>query len=271
MISIYSHSQKTYNLDVPITAEVRGKVFIYDGIGYLANKVYNIETGDTVKVKGRIISSGRYLVDFKNCIDCAINSFFVVSNKLLDSIIDSGIDGTKQIERKAKREIDSLVGVRRTEEKIKMIDEYRSTCQYDKNEVDEFDGKLKRFTEKYCIEQEPGNSIGQFCIQLRRIGNNDYAVFEHFLDLGCTSSYASDKSVVLVKLESGDIVKFYHSGKLDCGSFKLFGKLTETDMVRLKNSPIALVRLEGTESYFDVDKISYKEVFMEKIDCLNSQ
>ncbi|WP_421803845.1 hypothetical protein [Flagellimonas sp.] len=273
LFCFYANSQKVYELPEPINAAVRGKVYIYKGGDiWPPKKEYGIKEGDTIKIKGKLRSNGNYLIDFKDCLDCYIQAFFIEpsTNKSLDLIFDEIKDKVKNNERVAQQKRDSLIKIRKAENKSQMIAEYKSSCQYARNEKDEFTGKLHRYTEKYCIEQDPGNSIGEFCIQLRRIGNNDYVIFEHFIDLGCASSYITNKSVVLVKLENEDIVKFYHSGKTDCGSFRLIGRLTEGDKNRLKKSPISIIRLEGTDSYFDVEDIVYKDMFIDKIDCLDN-
>ncbi|MBA4746279.1 MAG: hypothetical protein H2058_13575 [Muricauda sp.] len=279
LFSFYANSQKVYELPEPINAVVRGKVFLYEDLGWPPVKVFGIKAGDTVTIKGKAKSNGNYLIDYKECIDCAIQTFFIepTANKRIDLIFDEIKDKIKNNKRVAKEKLDSLAAIRDSinaikflEEERQMIAEYKSSCQYARNEKDEFTGKLHRYTEKYCIEQDPGNWIGQFCIQLRRIGNIDYAIFEHFIDLGCTSSYEANKSVVLVKLENDDIVKFYHYGKTDCGSFRLIGRLTEGDKNKLKKSPISIIRLEGTDSYFDVEDIVYKDMFIDKIDCLDN-
>ncbi|SIR08075.1 hypothetical protein [Maribacter ulvicola] len=142
--------------------------------------------------------------------------------------------------------------------------EYKKNCQYETNEIDDFNGKLRKYTDFYQV----GDILSYLSIQLRNFGGNYSIVFDSAEDLGCASSYSHDKSFVQVKLENGDIVKFYHFGETDCGSFRLQGRLTSGEYNRLLKSPIDKIRLQGTSYYNDIEDIVYKEVFMDKLKCL---
>ncbi len=273
LISMVSYCQNSYDLDEPLVALVRGKPFIYDGKDYDAKRVYNIMAGDSIRIKGVLRNTGRYLIDFKDCNDCAISTFFIEPNPVIENLITQTVEEIKKSEKLAneetKRKRDSLIKLRKVENRKQKIEEYKTICQYSQNNIDEFDGVLKTYTESYCVDNDPGEGFVGMCIQLRKIGNNEYVVFEHFIDLGCTSSYETNKSVVKVKLENNDILEFYHRGDIDCGTYRLFARLTPSDKARLKRSPISIIRLEGTDSFFDVKDIVYKDIFIDKLRCLD--
>ena len=77
------------------------------------------------------------------------------------------------------------------------------------------------------------------------------------------------KSSVVFKLENGELVKFYHSGQLDCGEFMLFGKLSNSEIEKLKSSKIDMVRIEGTKHYSDIENLVWTTFFQDKLSCIN--
>ena len=95
-----------------------------------------------------------------------------------------------------------------------------------------------------------------------------YLYFTTNLDIGCTNPYKSDRSTAKIKLENGDILNFYHSGVLDCGEYYLTGKLSNSEIIKLKKSKISTIRLIGTEGYQDFTEIEYNDVFFDKLKCI---
>jgi len=145
---------------------------------------------------------------------------------------------------------------------------YFNECNYTTDGIDEFTGKRRKITKYYSVDKFNVYGASGLRIRFRKNGNTKYLQIESAADLGCTSSYSTDKSHVKFKLENGDIVTFYHIDDVNCSNFELLGKLTESDIQRLKKSPIKTVRLTGTKSYFDIKDIFFKEFFIKKLDCI---
>ncbi|MBD0822603.1 hypothetical protein [Aestuariibaculum marinum] len=146
-------------------------------------------------------------------------------------------------------------------------DLYFNKCSYIKNEVDEFEGYKIISTIDYIIN-DPKLVVRELRIQLARVKNEKFVIFSSY-DLGCTSPYKSSKSYVKVKLENNDIITFYHHGDIDCGDeFRLYGRISESEIARLKSSEIKTVRLSGTEGYLDVDVDYFKDFFIKKLKCI---
>jgi hypothetical protein len=87
------------------------------------------------------------------------------------------------------------------------------------------------------------------------------------IDLGCTSPYRNNRSLVKVMLENDDVLTFYHSGQLDCGSFELWGNLSNAEIVRLKKSPIKAIRMEGTDLFHTVTEFDWPTLFIDQLKC----
>ena len=111
-------------------------------------------------------------------------------------------------------------------------------------------------------------SIGEFSVELRKIDNSRYIRFHSNENLGCASPYESKKSYVKVKLENNDILTFYHIGDINCGDFSLFATFSQSDLSRLKKSPIKTVRISGTDYYHDIDSLEWDKFFMDKLECI---
>lgn len=128
----------------------------------------------------------------------------------------------KENERKQKQINDSIYMV-----------EQRNKCIYYKNEIDEFDKIRKIITMPISIKNNYSKEV--IVVTLKRYGVNKYVEIDYNGDLGCVSPYSNDRSFVKFKLENNDIITFYHSGDIDCSDFVLFGKLSNSEISRLKN------------------------------------
>ena len=166
-------------------------------------------------------------------------------------------DSIKEVSNQRKKD---LVKQKKIKDSLYNVD-LRTNCHYDKNEIDEFDNVRIIRTKYYWVS----NNLH---IELYRKGNRKYVFFDFIGDLGCASSYSHNRSYVKVKLENNDIVTFYHSWDVDCHSFSLKGNLNNSDITRLKKSPIKSIRLQGTDYYDDVEKLEYKEFFIDKLKCI---
>tara|TARA_R110002167_G_scaffold366420_1_gene596493 strand:- start:10929 stop:11744 length:816 start_codon:yes stop_codon:yes gene_type:complete len=132
-------------------------------------------------------------------------------------------------------------------------------CSYLTNEIDVFDKvRVIRTSDKRIAD---GLSI-----MLYSKGEQKKVIFSA-IDLGCASPYKNDHSWVKVMLENDDVVTFYHSGQLDCGSFELWGNISNSEIVRLKKSPIKAVRLEGTEMFHTITEFDWPTFFIDQLKC----
>lgn len=196
-------------------------------------------------------NNGVDLIYFKTEID--------TRNEILKRELED-IKNREELRKKlAKKETDSL----------KRLD-YVNNCQYERNENDEFNGHIEKFTPFYYIHGENDFSMTEtLYIQLRKIGSEKYVIFKSNSDLGCTSSYKNNQSYVKIKLENNDIVTFYHRSDVDCGDYRLFGRITQSDINKLKKSEIKNIRLVGTKYKKDILVTDFKNIFMKKLDCIN--
>ncbi len=143
------------------------------------------------------------------------------------------------------------------------LNNFSTECEYTSNEVDEFNGDRVLFTKDLKVSDD-------LWVTFKRINNDKYIVFEA-MDLGCTAPFSyQNKSFVKVKLENDDILTFYHRGKIDCNHFNLMGKVSNSEIKRLKESPIKSIRLLGTDSFFDVDDLKRPSVFQDMLSCIES-
>jgi len=164
-----------------------------------------------------------------------------------------------------KEKVDSLRNIQvliAEKEKLKQQEIENKTCDYEKNEKDPFDNIFKKYTIFYEVA---GYSLK---LQLRKYNSEFYLVAKSYLDLGCSSPYANDRSYMKIKLLNDKILTFYHRGDIDCGGFRIFARITNNEINILKQSPIKSVRLWGTDSYYDIEKVDFKSFFIDKLKCI---
>ncbi len=106
-------------------------------------------------------------------------------------------------------------------------------------------------------------------IELYRQGHREYVFFNLEQDLGCVSYLSNNRSYVRVTLENNQVVTFYHSWDVDCGNFKLKGRLSSSRIAILKKSPIKSLKFKGTKYSFEIDSVNYKNFFIDKLQCLD--
>ena len=78
----------------------------------------------------------------------------------------------------------------------------QSDCNYDVNEIDQFNGKSKLYTKRYRV-----NDL-ELKIQFVKINSLRYVSFNTMSDLGCSSPYSNNRSYVTILLENKDKIKF---------------------------------------------------------------
>ena len=139
---------------------------------------------------------------------------------------------------------------------------YRNKCHYQMNEIDPY-YKVKIIrTEKYNINDS-------ITIELYRNGNKRDVFITYLGNLGCASYLTSNKSYAQIRLENNEVVTVYHTWNIDCDNFKLRGSLSQSSISKLKNSPVQSIKLKGTKSSYLVNKIDYKEIFRDKLNCID--
>lgn len=185
----------------------------------------------------------------------------------LDSLIKVKENQNQKDKEKFYRKVDSLKRTYDIADSIKKAEYTTKKCQFVINEIDAFTKKRRIKTEYYSLSGEKDPDV--INVRFMKYGSLKYIIFDSASDLGCANPYNIDKSSVLVKLENGDIVKFYHFGDLDCITpTTIYGTLTPNDILRLKKSPIKAIRITGSKYYHDYDNIVFKDVFIKKLDCI---
>ncbi len=140
--------------------------------------------------------------------------------------------------------------------------ELRFTCHYQMNEIDDFYKEKLVKTENY----EVNNHLK---IELYRIGNKRHVFINFDGNLGCASYFSHNRSYAKIKLENNTVVTIYHSWNVDCANFSLKGILTNSSISKLKESPIKSIKLQGTKDFIQIEEVTYKEFFMDKLECLD--
>tara|TARA_B110000238_G_C15989847_1_gene379782 strand:+ start:151 stop:741 length:591 start_codon:yes stop_codon:yes gene_type:complete len=136
-----------------------------------------------------------------------------------------------------------------------------SDCKYWKDEIDDFTGKVKKYTKSKNI----GNgNMGRLYIELRRHDNRYLIYVRYSGDLGCVSS----DSEIMIKLLNKEIITLYNYGDIDCGDMNMYFRLSITTMDKLLKSPIEKIRVEGTEYYSDIDRIKIPNYFIDNFKCI---
>ena len=87
--------------------------------------------------------------------------------------------------------------------------------------------------------------------------------------MGCVSYLSNNRSSIKVQLENNQTVTFYHSWDVDCGVFSFKGRLSTSNITKLKTSPIKSIKLRTTQTTRNITNITYKTFFIDKLNCLN--
>ncbi|MEL0457239.1 hypothetical protein WJN01_13445, partial [Flavobacteriaceae bacterium SZ-1-7] len=136
-----------------------------------------------------------------------------------------------------------------------------NSCKYLINEYDDF-YKIK------TIQTDPYGLSEKLTIELYRYGKKLNVFFNLDESLGCASYMTHNRSSVKVHLENNQVVTFYHSWGVECGDFHFKGRLSDFHIKQLQSSPIASILLRGTKSTVEITNITYKDFFIDKLQCL---
>jgi hypothetical protein len=241
---------------------------IYSHDDYRTNVLRTINKIDSIRVIGVSIEEITYVYIEYNSIQGYILHDYFLDKDIIEKFQVELINDFKK-NKKIRIKSDSIKTFQNNlvvkKKKIKEKKITRSKCFYDENRFDSFDKIYKKRT-TYSYLETKSNS---FKIQLSKIGNSKYINFFAFLDIGCTSPFETNKSYVKVKLENNQIVTFYHRGKIDCGKFGLIGLITNSDILKLKKSPIKEFRFNGTDYYMDFIEIDWNTFFIDQLKCID--
>jgi hypothetical protein len=161
-------------------------------------------------------------------------------------------------------EINNARALKEIEEEKQAEKKQRQECAYITNEIDVFDNQRVIRT-KYDVISE------DLAIQLYSKGSKKKIVFGASLELGCTSPHKTNRSKVMVMLENEDVITFYHSSKLDCGDFELWGNVSNSEIIRLEKSPIKAIKLTGTDYYDTIEKFEWSTYFIDQLKCFKPE
>lgn len=116
-----------------------------------------------------------------------------------------------------------------------------SQCKYEKNEVDEFTGKINKQTKWERIA--PKNVMAV----VAQIG--DLIGFLIAGDIGC----ANGDSQAYFKFQDDTVIQISHTGKIDCGSIvSLLLHVDDQNLELFATKPLSKIRLVGTNGNLDV-------------------
>ena len=133
-------------------------------------------------------------------------------------------------------------------------------CDYMKNEVDEFTGKVNKVLNWKEVAK---NDIGKMHISLRYL-DGAYMALGYSGDVGCVTS----EGKIMIKLEDGEMVTLKNFGDIDCGDTPSFlFDIFPEDITKLSSSPISKIRLYGSDAYSDLDPTD-KDYFINNLPCV---
>jgi hypothetical protein len=139
--------------------------------------------------------------------------------------------------------------------------EFRNKCHFVLDEYDDYARKATIKTESYDVSKNIG-------VELFRYGYRASVFINSSLDLGCVSYLPNNRSKVIIRLENNKVVTLYHSWNMDCGEFLFKADLSSAKIASLKKSPIKSIKLIGTKGSKEIENIKYKEIFMDKLKCV---
>ncbi|TBN13903.1 coiled-coil domain-containing protein [Hyunsoonleella pacifica] len=164
--------------------------------------------------------------------------------------------GTLSEDDKNKQELEQKQ--REAKERLK----FRDSCHYQVNEYDRFYNIRTIRTEAYTIAEH-------LTVELYKQGLKTNVFFNlSKYNLGCASYLPNQRSSVKITLDNGQVVSFYHSWDIECGSFLFKANLNKTKISSLLKYPIKSILLKGTTDSLEITRIEYREFFMDKLKCI---
>ena len=167
----------------------------------------------------------------------------------------------KQAEEKAKRQLDSIAKIKEAQKLRLENSETRNTCKYLINEYDEFYKEQLIRTKLYRLNKN-------LSVELYRQGNKVNVFLNLSENLGCASYLTRNRSSVKIQLENNQSITLFHSWNVDCENFNFKGRISNSQMQKLKQSAIKSIYFKGTKGAKTVSNIDYRTFFIEKIRCI---
>ncbi|WP_341215431.1 hypothetical protein, partial [uncultured Wocania sp.] len=161
----------------------------------------------------------------------------------------------------AQKRRDSIAKVREAEKQRIESTELRNTCSYLINEYDEFHKEKLIRTDLYRLNKN-------LTVELYRQGKTVNVFLSLSESLGCASYLTSNRSSVKLQLENNQIITLYHSWNIDCENFNFKGKISSSQMQKLKESPIQSITFKGTKKTLKISDLDYKAFFIDKLICI---
>lgn len=231
----------------------------------IGNRSFTNEKGEECTLESKTIIKilGRGYNEFKG-------KYYFKNNEcsgFISSVWFAEGEGFKEQDMKVNPQIYEINNARvlkEIEEEHQKKKNLRHECAYITNEIDVFDNQRVLRT-KYDVISE------DLAIQLYSKGSEKKIVFGASLELGCASPHKTNRSKVMVMLENEDVITFYHSSKLDCGEFELWGNVSNSELTRLKKSPIKAIKLTGTDYYDTIEKFEWPTYFIDQLKCFNPE
>lgn len=134
-------------------------------------------------------------------------------------------------------------------------------CKYEKNEVDEFTGKVRRELTMSTIGSVSGKKLEGL------VGQSDssfYTLFYTTADLGCGTS----KSITYLMFTDGEVLPLSYQGKISCGTIVFMHKFTNEELEKVRTKRIDKIRykltLEGEV------KVTNTDFFIQSFSCLEN-
>lgn len=256
----YLISQDYAAFEKPIVTTVLGNHSFFDKEG----KECILESKSEIEILGRgyYKYKGKYWIKTKDCSGFISFAWFFAGaefreqdNKAARLIYE--LKNAKAL-KEIKEEKEASLKAEKEKEFI-----LKNECAYTINEVDIFDKvKIVRTSAKWIV--------GGLHIELYSKGGKKKVIFSA-IDLGCTSPYKNNRSWVKVMLENDDVITFYHSGNLDCGGFELWGNISNSEIARLKQSPVKAIKMEGTEYNHTITDLDWPTFFIDQLKCYNPE
>lgn len=256
-LSYILQSQDYVAFDEPIPSIIIGnRTFTNeDGIECTLNSKSEIE----ILGRGYNNNRGKYYFKNDNCSGFISFAWFAAGEgfKEQDKNVNKRIYEIKNAQ--AQKELEKERQQKKERDEIE-----KHICTYVTNEIDVFDKvKVVRTTSRFISQG--------LMLHLYSKGSKKKVVFWSSSDLGCTSPYKNNRSKVRVMLENEDVITFYHSGNLDCGAFELWGNVSNSELLRLKKSPIKAIKLSGTEYYDTIEDFEWPTFFIDQLKCFNPE
>lgn len=148
---------------------------------------------------------------------------------------------------------------------------YSQDCNYFKNEVDEFTGKKRMYTNlQTIINKHEDGKTHMICLSLNNINGAKFVKFVMFKRHSSSrNTYCFNKgSKLLIKLKNNEVIELRYIGDVDCAesdyNYSQYGSYTDytisgnfyldkESIIELNRAPINKFRVYFTDGYVDLE------------------